>query len=262
MPVEYPAMLPPPSGYGFSARERRAMSSGDGPQQARTRARDPIVDAERVSWRYSPAEMEAWQIWYRDELLWGQLWFAVPLPGYGGELVRVARYVSAVDRQHVAAGVFEVSADLEIRGRSALPTAGGGAAAVIGWHSPVNVSAQSAAHANSGSGQLQNFSGTGLDRNFFAGVVGATEEDTVVWSLIWTPLTDLTTDPAPVLSDLSSGRVIVEWQQRAGGGPFSNAQGSLILTATVNGTPVAVGQRLVAVVTDPFYSAVSWGPEP
>ena len=46
--------------------------------------------------------------------------------------------------------------------------------------------------------------------------------------------------------------------------PVSPASiGELIVTATVDGTPIAVGQRLVAVTTPPTvdYPDIAWGPE-
>lgn len=120
--VVYPTELPPPSGYPFARREGRAVPQGAGDEAPRPRMRDAIVDADTVRWRYTPAEMAAWRAWYQNTLLNGQLWFAATLPGRGGWLPRVARYIGEqLQLTHLGAGIWEVSCRLEVRGLSAAP---------------------------------------------------------------------------------------------------------------------------------------------
>lgn len=84
--------------------------------------RDAIVDADAVRWRYSPAEMAVWREWFEDTLLNGQRWFTATLPGRGGWLPRVARYIGEqLQLTHLGAGFWEVSCRLELRGLSAAP---------------------------------------------------------------------------------------------------------------------------------------------
>lgn len=120
--IEYPASLPPPSGFPFARREGRALPQGAGNEAPRARMRDAIVDADSVRWRYSPAEMAIWRAWFEATLLNGQLWFAATLPGRGGWLPRVARYIGEqLQLTHLGAGYWEVSCRLELRGLSAAP---------------------------------------------------------------------------------------------------------------------------------------------
>lgn len=119
--VLYPPSLPGPSAYPFAARERRVAPPVDGPLDLRARAREQLVDAKGVRWLYSPAEMAVWRDWYEATLLTGQRWFSVSLPGRGGWLMRSARYVSVATRQHRGAGLWEVSADLEVNASRAAP---------------------------------------------------------------------------------------------------------------------------------------------
>ena len=120
--IEYPSSLPPPAGYPFAPRERRAVPQGAGNEETRARARDAIVDAQTVRWRYSPEEMAIWREWFQDTLLEGQLWFSATLPGRGGWATRVARYIGEqLQLTHLGAGCWEVSCRLELRGLSAQP---------------------------------------------------------------------------------------------------------------------------------------------
>jgi len=120
--IVYPSTLPPPSGYPIARREGRALPQGAGNEAPRARMRDAIVDADTVRWRYTPAEMAVWREWFHDTLLDGQLWFAATLPGRGGWLPRVARYIGEqLQLTHLGAGIWEVSCRLELRGLSVAP---------------------------------------------------------------------------------------------------------------------------------------------
>lgn len=130
-----------------------------------------------------------------------------------------------------------------------LPAAGG-----IGWLESVFDPDGVAAHANAGTADL----GFINDGRLHAGLVGYAGE-TIVWSIAsWVPTAG---GPSPTLTDLGGGKAYVQW-----GNLFSDqAWGQLILTATVNGVPIASGQRLVATVVEDNdfngYSELAWGPE-
>jgi hypothetical protein len=119
--IAYPAGLPVPRRFPFGPPDRRAVSDLEGNTDARARSRARRWIARGVEWIYSPAEMAVWRTWYEDTLLTGQLQFEVLLPGEGGWLTRVARYVSVVPRKHIQLGIYTVTADLEIRGASDMP---------------------------------------------------------------------------------------------------------------------------------------------
>jgi hypothetical protein len=114
--ITYPAALPPPAGFPFMRRESRALPQGASDEQPRARSRDTIVDAAPVRWRYNAAQMAVWLDWFETTLLDGQLWFAATLPGRGGWITRAARYAGDVSKTHLGAGLWEVSARLELRG--------------------------------------------------------------------------------------------------------------------------------------------------
>lgn len=259
MPVNYPASLPPPSRFAFKARERRASPSIDGPLQVRARSRDATVEAVGVKWRVNPAELATWLSWYETDLLWGQRRFIARFPGYLGNQLRSARFVSQVNREHIGRGNYELSADLEIRGLTGTLT-NGGVALPIGWLSAIGSASGTAAHANSGSSYFSHPNpALRISTTVYAGVVGYSAE-TVAWSSAWAPVAS---DASPTLTVISGGVVSVNWQPSG-----SIVRGMLTLTATIGGVAVATGQRLV-MTCDPalnpsfsFYNPVAWGPEP
>jgi hypothetical protein len=121
--IVYPPTLPGPSGgWDGEPIERRAVSALPSSAVApRGRSRDRIEDIA-AQWIYSPEEMAVWRAWYEDTLLDGCRWFAKEAPGVGGWVDRVLRFRTAtVRREHLGAGIFRVSAQLQQRGRSALP---------------------------------------------------------------------------------------------------------------------------------------------
>lgn len=129
-----------------------------------------------------------------------------------------------------------------------------GPAPEIGWLSPMN-SGGTAAHANAGSDALLE----ALD-SFYAGVVGYAGQ-TIVWSIaLWDSGAG---DASPLLfTDAGAGKVRVEWQGFNGNPAAAPSLGTLTLTATANGVPVPIGQRLLAVASDPTEIAqLDWSPE-
>jgi hypothetical protein len=122
--VVYPPTLPAPSVPWESMLRPRAARSGlAGMPGARRRWRDPIEDVVAASWVYSADEMATWREWWATTLVDGQLWFAAVAPGYEGFVDRVMRFRPATVRvQPFGGGGARVSAQLEVRGRSAPPS--------------------------------------------------------------------------------------------------------------------------------------------
>lgn len=121
--IVYPSALPGPSaGWAAVLRERAARSSLPGDPQARRRWRDRIADVTSATWHYSAAEMAIWREWWHETLVDGQLWFSKEAPGPGGWVDRVMRFRPASVRvQPLGNGICRVTAQLEVRGRSAAP---------------------------------------------------------------------------------------------------------------------------------------------
>lgn len=134
----------------------------------------------------------------------------------------------------------------------------------IGWYSPIATSpifGGTVAHTNSGAAPTS-FHENSVSDNLYAGLVGWAGE-TVVWSIVsWTSVDG---HPSPTIVESVDGWVHLNWANSYGGElPVLDASiGTLILSATVNGTPIPVGQRLIAVTTPPvlFYPDIAWGPE-
>jgi hypothetical protein len=119
--IAYPSSLPGPSAPGgLQPRPRKAGSNIEGPLQLRARQRDFAGAISEYPFIYSPSEMAVWREWYEDDLLQGRRWFAVALPGRGGIVDRVARYLK-VQEELLASGNYRVEATLEQRGVSAAP---------------------------------------------------------------------------------------------------------------------------------------------
>lgn len=123
--IVYPLTLPEPAaGWGFTLRERAARSSIAGNPQARRRTSDMVADIESVQWTYGPEDMPTWRTWFNTTLVDGQLWFTAKTPGAGGPIsTRVMRFrPGSVKVVPLGAGLFRVTAQLEMRGRSLPPT--------------------------------------------------------------------------------------------------------------------------------------------
>lgn len=140
-----------------------------------------------------------------------------------------------------------------------MPHIPAGGANSIAWYNPIGDRVTGTLdHANNGVGDCASAAVSPVIE-LFAGVVGWTNES-VVWSISWTS----GEDASPVISDFAAGWVKISWVNLDGfPAPIVGASiGSLILTATINGTPVAVGQRLSAVtVAGSPYPQITWGPE-
>jgi hypothetical protein len=130
--IVYPAGLPRMQLWPTVPRERRAGSGGEGIKAApRARSRDRIADID-AQWFYKPAHMAVWAPWYEATLLNGTRWFAINAPGPGGWMQRVCRYrTGTVRREALPGGHWRVTAQLEQRGRSALPVVHGGFIGIV-----------------------------------------------------------------------------------------------------------------------------------
>jgi hypothetical protein len=122
--VVYPSTLPCPQlGWSAVLRERAGRSSIAGNPQARRRWSDKVADVSSATWTYSRAELAIWRAWFHTTLIDGQLWFQMEAPGAGGQIDRVMRFrPSSVKIVPLGLGITRITAQLEMRGRSAIPT--------------------------------------------------------------------------------------------------------------------------------------------
>lgn len=137
---------------------------------------------------------------------------------------------------------------------------GGGGANSIAWFNPIGDRVTGTLdHANAGTGDCASAAPSPVIE-LFAGVIGWTNE-TVVWSIIW----NSPEDASPVIAASAAGWVQISWVNLDGTpAPITGASiGDLTLTCTINGVPIDVGQRLLAITTPPggLYPQIAWGPE-
>jgi hypothetical protein len=119
--IVYPASLPGPVRQPRRAAERRALSTGPGPLQARSRSRDWLADHE-LEFVFTPAEMAEFLAWWEDPLQHGGAWFAAHAwpsadPAVGG----VYQFQGGVRTVHRGLGVQRVQATAQERGRGVDP---------------------------------------------------------------------------------------------------------------------------------------------
>lgn len=255
-----PPALPMPSVATLTPTERRLLTSLPGPRQARVQQRD-FNAGQRIEWAVlNRAQVSLLRTWWHDDLFEGGAWFAATWPLPEGLVVGVRKFLAEPAMTYLGANKWRVSAQCEVRGRGELPQAPS-SGAEIGWFEPVTGIFGTLAHANAGTADFGAF---GMGGVLWAGGVGAPED--IEWSAIWEPVTE--GEPSPVLAPDVSGTVQVTWLTATvppEDDPFlfNPARGQLTLTATINGAPIATGQRIVAVVsTGVDYPAVAWGPEP
>jgi len=139
-----------------------------------------------------------------------------------------------------------------------IPSGEGTASDVIAWFDPINDTFSGTLnHANSGTGKVDSYTSPSVT-TINAGLVGYIDQ-TVVWSISWSG-----SDPSPIISFQNDQYVQIDWVNNDGssGIIYDASIGVLTVTATVNGTPIAVGQRLLAVSTFVVdYPDLAWGPE-
>jgi hypothetical protein len=122
--VLYPSTLPcPAAGWTATPRERAARSSVAGDPKARSRWSDRVADINTATWTLSPAQLATWRVFFHTTLVDGQLWFEAEVPGPGTRPRKVMRFrPSSVKYQALGLGITRITAQLEMRGRSAIPT--------------------------------------------------------------------------------------------------------------------------------------------
>ena len=116
--LNYPATLPSPTAWRVRPDERRVLRTLREPANAnRLRSTDygSTVDAE---WIYTAAEMAVGKAWYEGAAI-DQVdrlrQFNAALPGRGGIVARVARYLTPPQRTLLGNGVWRVTAQLRVR---------------------------------------------------------------------------------------------------------------------------------------------------
>lgn len=117
----WPSTLPAPlaSGYGVKPVDqtvRTDMESGAARQRRRTTARN---DKVTVSWVMTDAQAAIFRAWFEDDAAGaagGAAWFGVVLMlGTGGAVSVEARFVKPPDLSLIAAKLWTVSGELEVR---------------------------------------------------------------------------------------------------------------------------------------------------
>ena len=119
----YPATLPGPSVSAVAPAERRLLSDlTGGPQQARGLQRDYLA-TQHVEWAVlSVSEAAAFDDWWKNTLTYGGAWFASTWPAPQGWISIGRRFIGAPQWTHLPGGFWKVSAQVQVRGRGAMPT--------------------------------------------------------------------------------------------------------------------------------------------
>lgn len=263
MAIDYPAGLPVPQTSVISPIERRALSNEDLPREARARSRDRL-QFERATWVMTDAQANLFRSWWETDLTDGAAWFNATWPVPEGLVEKQHCFRTQPAYAFIPGGFWKISAILEVRGRGrrvdfGLPSP---AAAEIAWFYPIGDSVTgSLAHSNSGTGVLDSFA-AGPTTELYAGLVGWVDE-VLVWSIAsWTSVDG---HPSPTIIDSADRWVHIGWinTDTTGWPIYDPSIGTLVLTATVDGDPIATGQRLVAVSTPATvdYPSIAWEPE-
>lgn len=263
-PIDYPQSLPVPQTSVVSPAEMRQLSNERTPYEARALSNEQR-EFERVTFPAMNAVQAAvFQEWWKDDLIYGGAWFNAKWPLPRGFFEAQRKFVGAPRWQAVGRGYWKISALCEVRGRSLRvmsgPPPGGGAG--IAWFAPINDRFSGSLNVtNAGSGDASDFSSSGVT-TLYAGALSGT---TVVWEIVsWTSLSG---DASPILTDFSDGTASIQWVNWGGDEMpppvYDPSIGTLILSATIDGIPVAVGDRLVVTTTPATidYPGIAWGPE-
>lgn len=263
MAINYPATLPVPQTSVITPFERRALSNADAPLEARAASRDRL-QFERVTWTLTDAQSEIFRAWWKTDLTDGAAWFNAAWPVLEGIVERQHCFRTQPAYAFIPGGFWKVSAVLEIRGRGrpvaeGLPSVGGDA---IAWFDPVDGAFGTLARANSGSAPSY---GIGAITGLYAGLVGWTGQ-VLSWSLAsWT---SIDAHASPFIVDAADAWVQISWNNKTGWDPdfpftYDASIGELIVTASIDGVPVATGERLIAISTPPTidYPDIAWSPE-
>jgi len=264
MAIDYPAGLPIPQTSVITPLERRAMSDPEAPREARAQSRDRL-QFERATWIFTDAQVAVFRAWWETDLRNGGAWFNATFPVPEGLIEKQHCFRTQPRYGFVPGGFWKVSAVLEVRGRGrpvdfGVPSVGGEA---IAWYEPMSEGTSGAlSHSNSGTAPAY---GPGAISFLYAGLVG--------WSgqvLSWSLASWVSADghESPFIVDAADAWVQISWNNKTGWDPdfpftYDASIGELIVTASVDGVPVAIGQRLIAVSTPPTldYPDIAWAPE-
>ena len=263
MATDYPSGLRVPQTENVTPFDRSQPSDRDRPRESRALSLDRLA-VVRATWPpFSPAESAIFEQWWRVQLYEGGAWFNATWPLPQGRVPAVFRFIEQPRWRFVPGGRWRVEAVLEQRGRGISVIDGGAAEGPgIAWYEPVESTFGTLAHSNSGSAPSY---GIGAIAALYAGMVGWTGE-VLSWSLASWVSGD--GHASPFIVDAADAWVQISWNNKTGWDPdfpftYDASIGELIVTASIDGTPVEVGQRLVAVSTPPVidYPDIAWGPE-
>lgn len=262
MATDYPTTLPVPQTETVTPFDRAQYSNRDRPREARALSLDRLA-LVRATWPpLSPAEAAIFEAWWRVDIYQGGAWFNATWPLPQGSVPAVFRFIEQPRWRFVPGGRWRLEGLLEQRGRG-LSVIDGAAAPdnAIAWFDPIDdVLTGALVHSNSGSGLCDSFAPAAVVA-LNAGMIGWTGQ-TIVWSIAsWVS----SGDASPVITGAFDNYVQIAWVATDGSTfPVSPASiGTLTITATIDGVPIAVGQRLIAVTTPPTvdYPNIAWGPE-
>lgn len=128
MPIYYPEGLPRGlhSGRSYqlvSPLQRSELNSGRAMQRRRFTS---VPQGARISWMFTNVQGQAFEAWWRDQLLDGSEWFECPLEtplGYQDYTCRFTEVYSGPAR--VGPNLWSYSAELELRERAVPPVGEG-----------------------------------------------------------------------------------------------------------------------------------------
>lgn len=122
--IEYPPGMPCPRTSTVTPAERRLISEGY-PRQLRTIEHDERQQ-QTLTWTLTADQSRRFKAWWISTLVYGGAWFSAPAhwPTPQGLVVKVRRFIGAPSWQYIGKGLWNVSAECEVRGESLLPMAG------------------------------------------------------------------------------------------------------------------------------------------
>jgi len=119
MTVAYPS-IPCPQSIRSAPTERRIMGTRSRPINARSKQLDESA-FENVSWPpFNATQYSTFRAWWRDDLVYGGAWFTAAWPSPRGQISLKRRFLSTPKWEFIggqSGGYWQISADLEVRGR-------------------------------------------------------------------------------------------------------------------------------------------------
>ncbi len=123
--LAYPASLPSPQVATIQSAERRALTGGAGPRDARPLQTDRLA-RQQLQFTLTSSESATFKDWIRETLTWGGAWFAATWPLPQGLIVGVRRFDMATERWLYLGGklqLWRLTIEAEVRGRGEMPNA-------------------------------------------------------------------------------------------------------------------------------------------